>query len=65
MSLLKYLQFQPIDPASDQDEINDEHQIRKDIDLEEQIDEGKLEQFWNKVEDDIQKDPDWIHFSDE
>lgn len=65
MSLLNYLQFQPIDPSSDRDEITPEHQIVQEIDLDEQIDEGQLEQFWNDVEQDIEKDPEWFNFSNE
>ena len=65
MSLLTYLQFQPIDPSSDADEIPAEHQQRQDIDLNEQIDEANLEAFWNHVVDDIHEDPEWFTFSDE
>ena len=65
MSLLNYLQFQPIDPSSDRDEITPEHQIVQEIDLNEQIDEGQLEQFWNQVEQDIEQDPEWFNFSNE
>lgn len=65
MSLLNYLQFQPIDPSSDRDEITPEHQIVQEIDLNEQIDEGQLEAFWNQVEQDIEKDSDWFNFSNE
>ena len=64
MSLLKFLQFQPIDPASDADEINDEHKQRQEINLNEQVDEAKLEAFWNKVVQDIHEDPEWFNFSD-
>lgn len=65
MSLLNYLQFQPIDPSSDRDEITSEHRIVQEIDLNEQIDEGQLEQFWNQVEQDIEQDPEWFNFSNE
>jgi hypothetical protein len=65
MSLLNYLQFQSIDPDSDKDEIPPEHLIRQEISLDEDVDEGQLEAFWNHVEEDIQKDPEWFHFSDE
>jgi len=64
MSLLNYLQFQPIDPASDKDEIPVEHQVNEEIDLKEQIDEGHLEEFWNQVVQDIHEDPEWFSFSD-
>ncbi len=65
MSLLNYLQFQPIDPLSDRDEISVAHQQRHDIDLDEQLDEVSLESFWNHVVDDIHEDPEWFTFSDD
>jgi hypothetical protein len=65
MSLLKFLQFQPIDPASDQDEISEDHKIHQEIKLDEQVDEQDLEKFWNEVEHDIHDDPEWFTFSDE
>ncbi len=64
MSELKYLQFQPIDPASDADEISDSHQAQTQIDLDEAEDEEQLEQFWDKVEHDIHEDPEWFNFAD-
>jgi len=64
MSLLKFLQFQPIDPSSDADEINDAHKQRQEINLNEQVDEDKLEAFWDKVVQDIHEDPEWFNFSD-
>ncbi len=65
MSLLNYLQFQPIDPDSDKDEINEDHQFHQEIDLRYDIDESDLEDFWNKVVNDIHNDPEWFNFSDE
>ncbi len=65
MSLLNYLQFQPIDPDSDKDEINEDHQLHQEIDLKDDIDEANLEDFWNKVVTDIHNDPEWFNFSDE
>jgi hypothetical protein len=65
MSLLNYLQFQPIDPDSDKDEINEDHQRHQEIDLKEDIDEANLEDFWNKVVSDIHNDPEWFNFSDD
>jgi len=57
MSLLTNLQFQPIDPASDEDEIPPQHQAVQQIELHEQIDEGELAHFWDQVERDIHEDP--------
>lgn len=65
MSLLTYLQFQPIDPSSDEDEIPLEHKMRQDINLDDQIDEPSLEEFWNHVVDDIHHDPEWFTFSND
>lgn len=64
MSLLNFLQFQPIDSSSDEDEISVDHRIHKEIDLGEQIDEPELEAFWDKVVKDIHEDPEWFNFSD-
>jgi hypothetical protein len=63
MSVLKYLQFQPIDPSSDQEEIDENHKIHQDFDLNENIDEDNLEAFWNQVEKDIENDPEWFKFA--
>jgi hypothetical protein len=65
MSLLKFLQFQPIDPASDQDEIDEDHKIRQEIKLDEQLDDQDLEKYWSDVVRDIHEDPEWFTFSDE
>jgi len=55
MSLLKYLQFQEIDSSSD--DIPDTHRQQDDILLDESVDEGSLEQFWEQVVQDIHDDP--------
>jgi len=64
MPELKYIQFQPIDPKSDRDEIDENHRVHQDLDLSQDIDEGSLEAFWNKVEEDIQNDPEWFNFAE-
>lgn len=64
MSELKYIQFQPIDPKSDRDEIDENHRVHQDLDLSQDIDEGSLEAFWNNVERDIQNDPEWFNFAE-
>ncbi len=63
MSLLNYLQFQEIDPISD--DIPAQHCSQDDIFLDDQIDDGSLESFWDKVVEDIHHDPDWFSFADE
>ncbi len=62
MSLLNYLQPQKIDEMSD--EFYDGRMTDDQIELNEQIDEDSLEQFWDKVVDDIHKDPSWFNFDD-
>jgi hypothetical protein len=63
MSLLNYLQFQEIDDSSD--DIPDEHRPQDDdILLDEQLDEGSLESFWEQVVQDIHEDPEWFTFAD-
>ncbi len=64
MSLLNYLVFQQIDPSSD-DDIPFEHSREDDISLKDPINESDLENYWNKVTQDIQHDPDWFTFTDE
>ena len=64
MSELNYLQFQPIDPSSD-DVSNSSQQKDENIALDEQIDEHSLESYWDDVVRDIHEDPDWFTFADE
>jgi len=64
MSLLNHLQFQPIDASGD--DIPDEHRPQDDdITLDGQLDDDSLENYWEKVVDDIHEDPDWFTFADE
>jgi len=64
MSLLNHLQFQPIDSSSD--DIPDEHRPQNDdITLDGQVDDDSLENYWEKVVEDIHQDPDWFLFADE
>jgi hypothetical protein len=62
MSLLDYLEFQPIDHLSD---ITDAHQPSDDILLDEPVDEASLEKFWEQVVQDIHEDPEWFSFDNE
>lgn len=57
MSLLKFLQFQPIDPDSDRDEISPDHQIRQEINLNEDLDGDSLNASWDKIVRDMHEDP--------
>jgi len=63
MSELNYLEFQPIDASSD--DITEAHRHQDEIVLNNDIDEGNLESYWNTVVQDIHKDPDWFTFTDE
>lgn len=65
MSLLKYLQFQPIDTASDTEEIDATHLSEEPINLRDDLDESELDAFWDSVVADIHEDPEWFNFSDD
>lgn len=58
MSLIKYLQLQPIDDSTESSASSDV------INLNEPINEGELTQFWDQVVRDVQTDPDWFTFDD-
>ena len=60
MSLLNYLQPQKID--DNVDEFYDDRMADDKIDLNDQIDEASLENFWDKVVKDIEEDPEWFTF---
>jgi len=63
MSLLNYLQFQKIDQSAD--EGCDCHFVDDDINLDEPLDEGSLEKFWEQVVADIHEDPEWFSFDND
>lgn len=56
MSLLKFLQFQPIDPDVDKDEIPPEHKAGQEISLDDNIDGDSLNASWDKIIKDIHED---------
>ena len=62
------MQFSPI-AADDDDLIQDIQQTRDRQDnnwqLEERPDTEQLQAFWQQVEQDVQSDPEWVHFSEE
>ncbi|PIZ89376.1 MAG: hypothetical protein COX89_01910 [Candidatus Nealsonbacteria bacterium CG_4_10_14_0_2_um_filter_37_10] len=62
MSLLNFLDFQEIDPSYE--DISENHQ-QDDIILDEQINEESLDNYWNKVIEDIHQDAEWFTFADE
>ena len=63
MSLINYLQPQKIDDLAD--EFYDGRMTDDQIELNDQIDEDSLEKFWDKVVDDIHKDPEWFNFDND
>jgi len=64
MSLLSHLDFQQIDDTDDDIPFSNDVQD-EEIDLKEQIDEKELENYWEEVAKDLEKDPDWFTFADE
>lgn len=67
MSLLKYLQLQPVEPNDDgtSDSPLDDYARDEDISLDDDIDEQELENAWSHIVEDIEKDPEWFNFSDD
>lgn len=67
MSLFHHISLPKIDPLGGglAEEIAAEQQDEEVITLEERVDEGQLSAFWNSVEQDIEQDPEWIHFSED
>lgn len=67
MSLFHRISFPKIDPLGGglAEEIAAEQQADEVITLDESVDEGQLSLFWNRVEQDIEKDPEWFRFSED
>jgi hypothetical protein len=68
MSLFKHhIAFKQIDPlgAGLREEIAQEQTESDTITLEEFVDEGKLSNYWQSVESDIEKDPEWFKFTED
>lgn len=66
MSLLQYLKLQPLEPDDDGTSSSplDDYAQDDTISLDEDLDEQTLDQAWDTIVADIEKDPDWFHFSD-
>lgn len=63
MSILNYLQLQPVDPQDDgSTSALDEYPPDDTIDLKHDIDEKALEESWDKIMNDFSKDP--LNYSD-
>jgi hypothetical protein len=67
MSLFHHISLPKIDPLGGglAEEIAAEQQADEVITLDETVDEGQLSSFWNSVEQDIEQDPEWFHFSED
>lgn len=67
MSLFHRISLPKIDPLGGglAEEIAAEQQADEVITLDESVDEGQLSSFWNRVEQDIEQDPEWVHFSED
>lgn len=68
MSLFSHhISFKKIDPLDNglREEIVQEQLEPQAITLEEAVDEGQLSEYWQSVEADIEKDPEWYTFSED
>jgi hypothetical protein len=65
MSDLKYLQLQPVEPNDDGTSNSplDDYQQDETILLEADLDAADLDQKWQQIVDDIEKDPEWFTFA--
>lgn len=66
MSILTYLQLQPVEP-SDDGKISDldTFPVDETIDLNEDFDEEAFDQAWEKMSTELKDDPEKIEFSKE
>lgn len=65
MSILPFLQLQPVEPTDD-DSVSplDEYEPDETLDLNADVDESVLDQEWDMVMNDMKKDPEKLTFSD-
>lgn len=61
------ISFKKADPLGDglREEIEAERLEPEAITLEEGLSEGQLEEYWQSVEKDIKKDPEWFRFNND
>lgn len=61
------ISFQKIDPLDDglREEIAEEQLEPEAIRLEDDVNEAELSAFWQSVESDIEKDPEWFKLNDD
>ncbi len=65
MSLLNFLQLQPLDIDADTDVRSAQVRTEEPIHLREDIDEAELDAFWDHVVADIHEDPEWFNFTND
>jgi len=67
MSLLQYLKLQPVEPNDDgtSDSPLDDYAQDESISLDDELDEQALDEAWNNIVKDIEKDPEWFRFGDD
>lgn len=67
LNLFHRISFSKVDPLDDglREEIEAERMEPEAIMLEEGINEGQLEAYWQSVEKDIEKDPEWFHIDND
>jgi hypothetical protein len=65
MSLLQYLQLQPLEPNDDgtSDSPLDSYAQDDSISLDDDLDEQALDDAWSSIIEDIEQDPEWFKFS--
>jgi hypothetical protein len=65
--LFHRVSFRQADPLGGglREEIEAEQLEPEAITLDDGINEGQLETFWQNVEQDIERDPEWFRFTDE
>lgn len=66
MSILQFLQLQPVEPTDD-DSVSplDDYQHDEIIDLDEELDESILDQKWATFFSELNEDPEKLTFHDE
>lgn len=66
MSLFHHISLPQVDPLADGlDEDIAREQLEPGAMTLDDISETELEQYWENVEQDIQKDPEWFRFTEE
>jgi len=67
MSLLQYLQLQPLEPNDDGTSNSplDDYVQDEIISLDDDLDEQALNEAWNNIVKDIEQDPEWFRFGDD